>query len=94
MTSHTPYPIERTKEISFQFDGVMINGYEGESIAAALLRAGITAIRNAPNTKTPRGMFCVMGVCQECVVSIDGKTREACRTTVSDGLIVERVIYD
>lgn len=85
--------IERTREISFQLDGVTVSGYEGETIAAALLRAGITNIRNAPNSDGARGMFCVMGVCQECVVKVNGKTIEACRTEITDGLAVERVQY-
>ncbi len=85
--------IERTREISFQFDGVTVSGYEGETIAAALLRAGIINIRNAPNGADARGIFCVMGVCQECVVKVNGKIKEACRTEIKDGLVVERISY-
>ena len=83
--------IERSREISFQFDGEQINGFEGESIAVALLRAGIIHLRDAPNSGSPRGMFCVMGICQECVVEIDGKKQESCRTKVRDGLSVNKV---
>ena len=39
----------------------------------------------------PRGAFCFMGVCQECIVLIDGRQTEACRTLVHDGLVVERL---
>ena len=83
--------IERSREISFQFDGEQISGFEGESIAASLLRAGIIHLRDAPHSGTPRGMFCVMGICQECVIEIDGKKQEACRTKVRDGLSVNKV---
>lgn len=82
--------IERSEYISFQFDGKSYQGYAGETIGAALLRAGVTHLRDAPNSKTPRGMFCIMGACQECVVEVDGRKVEACRTDVSDGLIVKR----
>ncbi|MEZ5756884.1 MAG: (2Fe-2S)-binding protein [Emcibacteraceae bacterium] len=83
--------ILRSKEISFIFDGVSITGHDGETVAAALLRAGITHLRNAPNSDTPRGMFCIMGACQECVVEIDGQKVEACRTTITEGLVIRRV---
>lgn len=85
--------VERSKEVKFEFDGVEVRGFDGESIAAALLRAGHTHLRDAPNSKTPRGVFCVMGVCQECVVDVGGSMKEACRTSVSDGMIVKRVAY-
>jgi|TARA_R110002096_G_scaffold436056_1_gene666508 D-hydroxyproline dehydrogenase subunit gamma len=84
--------IERSEEISFKFDGKSYRGYAGESVGAALLRAGITHLRNAPNTNTPRGMFCVMGACQECVVVIDGRKVEACRAELSDGLNIKRAV--
>ncbi len=92
MSRTQPDQIERTKEISFHFDGVEVAGFVGETIAAALLRVNISNLRNAPNGGD-RGMFCVMGVCQECVVKVDGKIVEACRTEISDGLNVERVTY-
>ena len=40
------------------------------------------------------GMFCAMGVCQECVLLIDGQRREACRTSVAEGLEVRRISYE
>ena len=82
--------IERSEEISFEFDGKCYPGHAGESIAAALLRAGVTNLRDAPNSNTPRGMFCVMGACQECVVEIAGRKVEACRTEITDGLKIVR----
>ena len=82
--------IVRTEEILFEFDGETYNGFAGESIAAALLRVGVTHLRDAPNSQTPRGMFCVMGVCQEGVVEINQRRVEACRTKVSNGLKIKR----
>lgn len=82
--------IVRTEEILFEFDGETYNGFAGESIAAALLRVGVTHLRDAPKSQTPRGMFCVMGVCQECVVEINQRRVEACRTKVSNGLKIKR----
>ena len=90
MTNSGNDDILRTVEISFEFDGVTVCGHVGETVAAALLRAGITHLRNAPNSGTPRGMFCIMGACQECVIEIDGHKAEACRTVVSEGLVIRR----
>lgn len=92
MSNSIQSQIERTKEVKFEFDGEEVQGFDGESIAVALLRAERIYLRDAPNSKTPRGMFCNMGICQECVVEIDGRKKEACRTSVSDGLIVKRVV--
>ena len=93
MTAENFQKIERAREVSFEFDGAEYSGFEGESIAVALYRMGKTHIRNAPNSGSPRGMFCVMGVCQECVVEIDSKKVEACRTPVSEGLVVSKALY-
>jgi len=82
--------IRRAAEVRFSFDGADIIGHAGENLAAALLRAGCLILRNAPHDDTPRGAFCCMGLCQECVVRIDGQVVEACRSEVAEGLIVER----
>lgn len=84
--------IKRTAEITFQFDGEKITAFDGETISAALLRSGQKNIRTAPSGSS-RGMFCGMGICQECVVEVDGKKIESCRTIVTDGLIVRKALY-
>ena len=84
--------IECSAEISFEFDGEIYPAFDGETIAVALLRAGELNIRTAPSG-APRGLFCVMGACQECVVEVDGIKVEACRTETSDGLIIKRAGY-
>lgn len=82
--------IRRTAEIRFTFDGRLVTGHAGESVAAALWRAGMLALRQAPDGGGARGMFCCMGVCQECLVRRDGGNVESCRLIVSDGLVLER----
>ncbi|HCK76720.1 MAG TPA: sarcosine oxidase [Gammaproteobacteria bacterium] len=77
--------------VKFRFDGQEFQGYVGESIAAALIAAGIYATKLSPSG-TPRGYLCGMGVCWECVVRINGVTTErACRQLIEDGMIVETV---
>lgn len=77
--------------VTFSFDGAPIEAQRGESVASALFASGIVALRRSPADGTPRGPFCLMGVCQECLVQIDGVTTEACRRPVADGLAVTRV---
>lgn len=77
--------------ISFLFDGEPVMAYEGETVAMALWAAGIRALRTSPVRAEPRGVFCGMGACQECVVSIDGRRRESCMTIVRDGLHVHSI---
>jgi D-hydroxyproline dehydrogenase subunit gamma len=81
----------RTRTVSFRFDGELLTAREGETLAAALYAQGRRTLRISRDDDGPRGAFCFMGVCQECVVSIDGRLTEACRTPVHDGLVVESV---
>ncbi len=83
--------VTRAASVEFVFEGQIVHAPEGESVAAALLAAGIRGLRDAPVSGAPRGAFCFMGVCQECVVEIDGSIVEACRVSVRDGLEVKRV---
>lgn len=78
----------RGPAIRFTFDGVEMPGHAGESLAAALLAQGIRTLRDGVDG-TPRGAFCLMGLCQDCVVRVDGVPVEACRTTLRAGLVAE-----
>jgi aerobic-type carbon monoxide dehydrogenase small subunit (CoxS/CutS family) len=78
--------IRRAPEVGFTFDGQPVQGRVGESVASALMRAGRLYLRDAPEGGGPRGAFCCMGLCQECVVRVDGAIVESCRLTVTPGL--------
>lgn len=80
----------RGTTVSFRFDGAPMTGYAGETVAASLLAAGLRVLGHNPEDGSPRGLFCAMGVCQECVVLVDGTRVEACRTIVRDGMVVQR----
>lgn len=72
----------------YSFDGVLGEGIEGDSIAAALSAAGIAAF-GSRRDGSARGLFCGMGVCQECLVSVDGRTGErACMTELAAGAVI------
>ena len=75
--------------VSISVDGSRVHAHAGEMLAAALMAAGLVRLRGSPRCGDPRGAFCLMGVCQECLVRIDGKISQACLVAVSDGLAVE-----
>lgn len=73
------------KLLSFQFNGVTYQAYEGETIAAALLASGIRILRFHEATGTPRGIYCNIGHCYECRVTVNGKPGiRACLTLVEE----------
>jgi predicted molibdopterin-dependent oxidoreductase YjgC len=80
--------VERAALVHFRFDGAELQGVPGESVAVALLAAGVRILRHGPGDGSPRGLFCAMGACQECVVLVDGHLAESCRTPLREGLEV------
>lgn len=75
--------------VAFVFDGSPIAARPGDSVAAALLTAGVTVFRAAPASGAARGPYCLMGACFECLVEIDGvPNRQACLVPVRDGMTV------
>ena len=82
--------VERGRTLNMLVDGRSVVAYEGESIAAALFAAGVRISRWTARAGEPRGYFCGMGVCQDCLVTVDGSPNvRACMTPVRDGLRVE-----
>lgn len=77
-----------SKMIAIVVDGRQVQARDGQSVAAALYAAGIMWLRSSPREGTPRGAFCMMGVCQECVVVIDGVRVPGCQVAVQDGMTV------
>jgi predicted molibdopterin-dependent oxidoreductase YjgC len=63
----------------------------GITVAAALLETGCIPSRTTPVTGAPRSPYCMMGVCFECLVEIDGMpNRQACMAIVEDGMRIRR----
>jgi len=73
--------------IELTVDGAPLRAPEGQSIAAALLAAGRVALRDSPGG-APRGLYCGIGVCQECRVVVDGAVVRACVTAAVAGMRV------
>ena len=76
--------------IKLTVDGKPISARAGDTVAAALLAAGIDHCRTTPVTGAPRAPYCLMGVCFDCLVTIDGVgSRQACLVPVRDGMQIE-----
>jgi thioredoxin reductase len=79
-----------TDGVEFEFEGRTIRGRRGESLAAALIAAGEREFR-ITSDGSRRGLFCGMGVCQECVVEIEGRpAQRACMTKLDGSMRVRR----
>jgi predicted molibdopterin-dependent oxidoreductase YjgC len=77
--------------VALLIDGRAYETRAGESVAAALAGAGLSACRTTPVGNRPRGPYCMMGVCFDCLVVIDGRpNQQACMVTVREGMRVER----
>jgi NADPH-dependent 2,4-dienoyl-CoA reductase/sulfur reductase-like enzyme len=79
-----------TSDFSFQFGGEEVTALKGDTIASALLNAGHRTCHIAADA-TPRGVFCGMGVCNECMVIVDDEPgRLACMTAAAPGIRVSQ----
>jgi predicted molibdopterin-dependent oxidoreductase YjgC len=79
--------VRSTRTVSLTFNEQPLNVPAGTSVAAALLMSGISRFRATPVSESPRAPYCMMGVCFECLVEIDGvPNRQSCLIEVSEGM--------
>lgn len=79
---------QRGCPIRITVNGTGIAAFEGETVHAALTAAGFPVL-NISSSGQPRGIFCGMGICYECLVTIDNvPDQRACMTRVRDGMAV------
>lgn len=83
--------IERGPEIDIIVDGCPLRAFEGESVAAALLAAERTrTLRMTARRAEARGLYCIIGLCFDCVITIDGQPGvRACQTEVRPGMRID-----
>jgi D-hydroxyproline dehydrogenase subunit gamma len=85
-----PPALERGRPVSVLLDGRSVVAYEGETVAAVMLAEGELVLRTTVGGE-PRGIFCGIGVCFDCLVVVDGVPgTRACMTLVYDGIDVRR----
>lgn len=94
MARITEHPIlgeyVKGQEVHFSFDGKDMTGFEGESIAAALKANGVMIHRYTAKEHKPRGVFCAIGRCTDCVMVVDGQPNvRTCITGLKEGMVIQ-----
>jgi hypothetical protein len=84
-------PDNPADSVFVEVEGRQVAVPRGASAAAAALIAGLPSTRTSPVTGEPRSPYCMMGVCFECLMVIDGEpSRQACMVTVRPGMRIAR----
>jgi predicted molibdopterin-dependent oxidoreductase YjgC len=82
--------LETRQPLTVTIDGKTIVAFAGESVATVLMAQGRQTFRQTDNKHAPRGFYCGMGVCFDCLVRIDGiENVRACMTPVAEGMVIE-----
>ncbi|MBC3901271.1 (2Fe-2S)-binding protein [Acetobacterium malicum] len=94
MTRISEHPIlgetEKGRRVTFFMDGKTIEGYAGEPIAVALKAAGVMVYRYTQKAHEPRGIFCAIGRCTDCVMIVDGVPNiRTCITPLVEGMKIQ-----
>ena len=76
--------------LTVMIDGERYVARTGDTVAAVLLLSGARSTRVSPVSGEARAPYCMMGVCFECLVTIDGVgNRQSCLIEVADGMRIE-----
>ncbi len=82
--------VTRGRQFKIEVDGEPVAAFEGETVASALLASGRSTLRLTNRRGEPRGIFCGMGVCFDCVMTIDGIPNvRTCVTQAEPGMKVQ-----
>lgn len=92
-TLFTVPDVKSQNTVAISFDGHPLVVPEGISVAAALLAGGVRDFRSSIVGEVPRAPYCMMGVCFECLVEIDGvPARQSCLIPVREGMQIRRQV--
>jgi predicted molibdopterin-dependent oxidoreductase YjgC len=73
--------------VHISFDGREVIAHPGQTVGAALVDAGIRSWRTTRNQGRPRGLFCGIGICYDCLITVDGLANQrACLVRAADGM--------
>jgi predicted molibdopterin-dependent oxidoreductase YjgC len=79
-----------SQSIRLTVDGVEITGRDGQTIAGAMMAAGLRSWRTTARDRRPRGLFCGIGVCFDCLVTVNGvRDVRACQRRAQDLDVVD-----
>jgi|SRR5947209_9204423 len=88
--AHDPAGVVRDAPFELSFEGRPIRAYPGETVGAALTAAGITTFRTTRRRGRPRGLFCGIGICFDCLLVVDGTPNQrACLTPARPRMVVQ-----
>ena len=88
-SSNLPF-VNRGKAIEVFINGKKIIAYEGELVSTVLQAEGISVFNHKHKTGKPSGIYCAMGVCYECLVSVDNVPNiRACQTLIQDHMVIQ-----
>lgn len=78
--------------ITIYFEGEPLSAREGDTVATALMAHGIRFFRRTRKRGEPRGVFCGIGQCTDCIMEVDGVPNvRTCITAAADGMNVRRM---
>ena len=80
---------ERGKKVKIIVDNKVLEAFEGECLSVVLFINNHKSLRLSPKKKEGRGMFCLMGSCQECIVMLDGKKVTSCSVFILEGMKIK-----
>ena len=81
---------KKNEKVKIKVDGKEIEAFRGEPIAAALMANGIKIFRYTRKYEEPRGIFCALGRCTDCVMTVNGiPNTRTCVTPVENGMEIE-----
>lgn len=83
-------PATQPRTVTIYYNGRPVEAHEGEPIAVALLANGVKALRLTDKKGEPRGIFCCIGRCSDCLVTVDGEQNvRSCITLVREGMEIK-----
>jgi predicted molibdopterin-dependent oxidoreductase YjgC len=87
---HPILQFEEKQKINFTYDGKLVFGFEGDTIASALHALGIRKLSSSIHHKRPRGFYCAIGNCASCNMKVNGIPNvRTCITKLKENMIVE-----
>ena len=91
ITEHPVLTFRRGRRLRFWFEGRPLYGFEGDTIAAALVANDIKVFRHTAKLGRARGLFCAVGKCSSCLMTVNGLPNTmVCMEPLRAGARVER----
>lgn len=89
INEHPVLAFNRGNRVTFTFDGFVVEGYENETIAAALHASGLRVLNHSIQDHRPRGFFCAIGNCSSCLMEVNGLPNvRICVEPLLEGMVV------